>query len=208
VSRPRHRPLIFAGAALALVWIIAAAALLYARHSKVTAEKVREYLHEVKIAELQGDARAEALSRLAQQINQLPAEERRQARRDPEWATWFAAMTDQEKLGFIDATLPSGVKQMIEAFEKLPEDQRRRAVSDAVRRLREAELEDGGPPARSPDGMPGPPPGLPPQAQQQIIQHGLRAFFAESSAQTKAEVAPFLEELQRAMESGRVFRGR
>jgi len=177
----------------------------YARHSKVTVEKVQAYLHDVDLGKLQGEARARAINELARKINALPVEERREARRDDVWAAWFTNMTEPERIGFLDATLPSGFKQMIESFEKLPEDQRRRAVADAVRRLRES------PPERplGPRGETnGPPPGLTPELQQRFVQHGLRAFYSQSSAQTKAEVAPFLEELQRAMESGRMLRGR
>lgn len=205
----RLRPLIYAGTALLAAWIIAMCVFAYARHTKVTPEKVQSYLDKTDLSKLQGEARAKAIRKLADQVNALPMEERREVRREEQWAKWFQDMTEPERLDFLDATLPSGFKQMIESFEKLPEEQRRRAVSSAVQRLKDSPPDRPLGEKRVMGGGPnGPPPGFNPAMQQKVIQHGLSALFSESSAQTKAELAPFLEELQRAMESGRLLRGR
>jgi hypothetical protein len=116
---------------------------------------------------------------------------------------WFNQMTDQEKGDFIEKTLPTGFKQMIAAFEQMPEDKRRKAIDDSLRRLREAreKLQAGEMPSRGSPGGP-PPPGITPELQERVRTIGLQAYFTQSSAQTKAELAPLLEELQRVMELG------
>jgi hypothetical protein len=89
---------------------------------------------------------------------------------------------------------------MINAFEQLPDDRRRRMIDEAIKGLRAA-----GNRAAAPGGPTGPPP-ISPELEAKIRTIGLKAFYSQSSAETKAELAPLLEELQRLMESGRVLR--
>jgi hypothetical protein len=144
---------------------------------------------------------------LADQLNALSYEERRQARLDREWRRWFEVMTEEEKGSFIAATMPTGVKQMMASFEQLPLERRRRAIEDSVKRLREARqgLDGQEPDPESSDPGTNAPPALSEELQRQIATTGLRTFYSESSAQARAELAPLLEELQRTMESGRLF---
>lgn len=198
----RNRPIFVAAVSLAAVWLLAWGGYTIAQNSKMTPEKVRAFLHETDLKSLSGDARAKRLRRLADMLNGLTGEDRRLARMDGMWNKVFAEMSDQEKLEFLDETLPSGVKQMLDSFEKLDIQKRARAIADATRRLREArenpEMSQGtnGPPADPPT----------PEMQKRLVTTGLNTFYKESSAQTKAEMAPLLEEIQRSMESGQLFR--
>ena len=206
----RYRPLWIGAAVVACAWLLAWGGYTWSQSRRITAEKVAAYLRSVELAQLSGEARARALRELARQLNALSIEERRRARLDGEWSRWFAAMTDAEKAAFLDATLPSGFKQMLQSFEQLPEERRRRAVDDAVRELQRArnamEKEGSGFVRRT--GRTNEPPELSAELQQQVVTLGLKSIYSESSAQTKAELAPLLEEMQQAMESGRLFRGR
>jgi hypothetical protein len=117
-------------------------------------------------------------------------------------------MTEEEKSGYLDATLPSGFKQMLSSFEQLPEDKRKRAIGDAVKELKKAReaMENGDDPGGVRPGT-NAPPELSPQLQKKIVTIGLNAFYSSSSAQSKVDLAPLLEEVQRSMENGRLFRG-
>ena len=102
--------------------------------------------------------------------------------------------------------MPTGFKQMISAFEEMPEDKRKLAINDALKRMRStnerinsAELQEGGPGTNRP-------PRLSPELEAKVRTIGLKTFYSQSSAQTKAEMAPLLEELQKTMESGRMMR--
>jgi hypothetical protein len=174
----------------------------------MTAEKVRAYAESVDISKLSGAARAKAIRDLADKLNALSLEERRKARLERVSWVWFDRMTEEEKAGFIEATMPTGFKQMLTSFEQLPEEKRRKSIDDALRRLREARDQLANGPAGGNQGGTNSPPVLSDELQAQVRTIGLKTFYSQSSAQTKAELAPVLEELQRVMESGRPFRQR
>ncbi len=205
---PRWRPVWFSALALLAVWVIAITGYTMAKNSRVTAEKVRRYAESVDLRTLSGAARAKAIQKLADMLNGLSVEERRRARMERAAGRWFEEMTEEEKGVFIEATMPTGFKQMLNAFEQMPEEKRRRAVDDALRRLKEAQGQNQMQPAAGNQGSTN---GLAPlseELQAKVKTIGLKTFYSQSSAQTKAELAPVLEELQRVMESGRPFRGR
>jgi hypothetical protein len=110
-------------------------------------------------------------------------------------------MSEDEKGDFIERTMPSGVKQMLTAFENLPEDKRRYAVTNAIARMQMDPESAGALGENERNREP-----LSEELQKRMISAGLKTFYAESSAQTKAEVAPLLEEMQRMMQNGRLFR--
>ena len=204
----RWKPVCLSVLAVVAIWMIALAGYTIARNRKMTAEKVRAYAASVDLSKLSGDARADALKRLADMLNALSMEERRKARLDRLTWNWFSAMTEEEKAAFVEATMPTGFKQMISAFEELPDDKRKQTIDDALRRLRDGGGRPGfGPRAGNSQGT-NSPPVISKELQAQIQTIGLKTFYSQSSAQTRAELAPVLEEMQRVMESGRPFRNR
>ncbi len=202
----RYRPIAFAAGGILAVWLLAWGGFTLARNSKMTAEKVRVYLEETDLGKLSGEARARALRKLTDMLNRLSPEERRRARTDGLARRWFDQMTEEEKSAFIEATLPTGFKQMINAFEKLPEERRKKVIDDSVRRMREArERGESSDPFQRTRGT-NQPPVLSKELQEKVTAIGLKSFYSQSTAQSKAEIAPLLEEIQRSMESGRMFR--
>jgi hypothetical protein len=201
----RQRPILLALAALVVIWVVAIAGYKIARNATVTPEKVRAYTESVDFSHLSAAERAAALQKLAAMLNALSLEERQKLRLDRTVYKWFETMTEAEKGEFLEATMPTGFKQMLAAFEDMPPDKRQRVVDQAVKQMKTAreKLAAGG-------QMP--PPGtnsvvLSAELQEQVTKIGLKSFYSQSSAQTKAEMAPLLEEMQRTMESGRMMRG-
>jgi hypothetical protein len=202
----RQRFLAGAIAALVGIWLAAWAAHWYLASIKMTADKVQAYMASVDFSKLTGEARARAIKELEDKLNALSYEERQRLRAEHLVGDWFAQMTEDEKAQFIDASMPTGFKQMLGAFEQLPEDKRHKMVDDALTNLRAANqsASTGGGAANR--GTNGPP--ISPELEAKIRTIGLNSFYSQSSAETKAELAPVLEELQRSMESGRLVRRR
>lgn len=203
----RYRVIIWAVAAVVGIWLVALAGWWISDRLKVTPEKVQAYVNSLNLGQLSAAERAKAIQALADMLNKLSLEERQRLRADGSAYRWFEQMTEAEKGQFIEATLPTGFKQMINAFEQMPEDKRRRAIDDALSRLRETSKRSGGGRAAMGHGANRRPP-ISEELEAKVRTIGLKSFYSQSSAQTKAELAPVLEELQRAMESGRMMRRR
>ncbi|HEV2456398.1 MAG TPA: hypothetical protein VGY98_19195 [Verrucomicrobiae bacterium] len=203
----QRRFLICAVATIVGIWVLAMAGHAYLESLKMTAEKVRAYMESVDLASLSGDARARAIKELEDKLNALSYEERQRLRLQHLVDLWFNEMTEAEKSQFVEATMPTNIKQMIGAFENLPEDKRRRLVDNTLNNLRNAEDR----PARRFQNSTNAPAGgtnapiISPQLEAQIRSLGLKTFYSQSSAETKAELAPVLEELQHQMQNGRVI---
>jgi hypothetical protein len=194
---------------LFMIFSIAAASFLawvgYAitTGSRMTADKVTQYANATDLTGLSSSARAEALRQLEDMINRLPPAERRKWRRDGAWKKWFDEMTEIEKGHFIETTMPSGFKQWLEGFDSLPADQRQAYIDTLVTHLKETHqlMTDREPGQTNSAYGTNAPPALSVELQKRARTIGIKTFYTESSAETKAELVPFLEELQR--ETGR-----
>jgi hypothetical protein len=196
---PRQRLIFWAVASLAVIWMAVFAGYKLAGRAEVTPEKVRAYAGSIDLDHLSAADRAAAIRQMAAMLNALTLDERRSLRL--ERLAWFEKMTEEEKGEFLEATLPTGFKQMLNAFEDMPPDKRKHVVDQAVQRMKEARAIDGESPPDTNSVV------LSPELQNKVTTIGLKSFYSQSSAQTKADLAPLLEEMQRSMEGGRLMRG-
>jgi hypothetical protein len=203
----QRRFIICAAATIVGIWVLAMAGHSYLESLKMTAEKVRAYLESVDFGSLTGEARADAIKELEDKLNALSYEERQRLRLQHLVDAWFNEMTEEEKSQFIEATMPTGFKQMINAFEQLPDDKRRRLIDNTLNKLRNADDRPVGGLQNSTNAPAGGTnaPIISPQLEAKIRNIGLNTYYSQSSAETKAELAPVLEELQHQMQNGRVI---
>lgn len=196
----RLRSVLYAALAVLAIWLATMTGYMISRNSKMTAEKVREYVNSVDLSRLSAAERVRAIQALADRINALSPGDRQRWRLEAGWRQWFAKMTEAERGKFIEATLPTGFKQMINAFAEMPEAQRKGLIDEALKDLRSHPSHARRGPADY--GTNGPPP-ISPELEQKVRVVGLKSFYSDSSAQTKAELAPLIEELQNQLNSGR-----
>ena len=188
----RHRPILIAAIALVLVWLLSWGGYVIAGKARMTPDAVRAYASSLDLNKLSAADRARALRELAEKYNALTFDERRGLRPD---TNLFAQMTEEEKASFIEATMPTEIKQALIAFDQMPADRRQRLIDNALHNLRS---HPDGPDAGS-NGAPQ----FSPEEEAKIRSLGLKTFYSESSAETKAELAPLLNELQNQIQNGR-----
>lgn len=196
---PKTRRLLIVGGFIVAIPLIAWVGYSIVEASRVTADKVSQYANDLELNGLKdGAARAEALSRLEAMILRLSPEERRKWQRGGAWVKIFHEMSEREKDVYIEATMPSDFKQWLNSFDGLPLDERRKYIDLISEHLRSTHelMTDHEPGQTIPMDGTNTPPQLSAELERRAWTIGLKNFYTESSAETKAELAPFLEELQ------------
>ena len=169
---------------LAAVWLVAGGAIFWARSVKVTPATVASYLEGHPIESQSGAERVKIIEKVADQMNALSYEDRREMRIGNRLDGFFRALTPEEQSTFLDRTLPTGFKQMMESLNKMEPAKRKKFVERALRDMMEREGED-------------------PKVDQnarKMIDQGFKSFYSDASTEVKMDVAPLLEQLQKNLQ--------
>ena len=174
---------------LAGVWALATGVIHWLHASQPTAASITDYLARTNIEAQSGRDRARTIQRVEDQLNDVSYDERQRVQRSGVTHKFFRALTPAERIAFLDATLPAGFKQMMDAFNQMDPAKRKQFVERAVEEMKKHEGE-------------GPPPGADEQINQQFINQGLKSFYSDANADTKLDLAPIIEQMQRNIQGG------
>ena len=181
---------IISGAVVA-VWLTAFAVSKLAEASRPTPDSMLASIASNPLSNLSGSDRQQQIERLADQLNRLEFEERRELQRDPQFRAFFESMTPDEQSVYLELTLPEGFRQMMRALNEMTPERRQRIVDRA---LAEIEESDGAPQTPRPEDE---------LHAKKIISEGMSAFYEEANADVKLDFAPVIEQIQRSLQRGR-----
>ena len=193
----RNRLLVKGIAALLVVWGVAYGLMRWAGAAKPTPEKVVAFVEANPLSGVTDpNERKRIIGELADLLNGLePADMREleeRAGEDPR-RDLFGEMSPDEQFFFLERRVGRAFQQMMQSFNEMERDERKRIVERSLKRMKE---ERGGP-ARLEEADPA--------IAEKITEAGLKAYYEEANAETKLDLAPLLEEMQRSMS---MMRGR
>jgi hypothetical protein len=177
---------------LAVVWILAGSLIWWARSQKPTPDRLLAYVESHAIEGKSSQDRGKVIEKVAAQLNGLSYDERREIRINRRLDQFFRSLGADEQMRFLDLTLPEGFKQMMDALNKMDREKRKQFVE---RTLKEMQKQDGREVSDEERER-----FLEDRNAQKIIDQGLKSFYSEASAETKLDVAPILEQMQRNLQ--------
>lgn len=169
---------------LTAIWLVAGGAIFWARSVKITPASLAAYLEAHPIAEQSAADRDKLIEKVAAQMNALTYEERREMRMGKRLDGFFRSLTQEEQSRFLDLTLPTGFKQMMDSLNKMEPAKRKQFVERTLRDMKEREGED---PKMD-------------QNARKMIDQGFRSFYSDASTEVKMDVAPLIEQLQKNLQ--------
>ena len=175
--------------ALAAVWLVAGAGIWWLHATKPTAQSVTAFLDRADITARSGRDRERTIRSAESQLNDLTPDQRGELQKNGSTRRFFGTLTKEEQSAFLDATLPADFKQLMEVFNKMDPAKRKELVAHAMDEMKKHAGE-------------GPPPGMDDGMRAKIVDQGLKSFYADANADTKIDMAPLIEQMQRNIQFG------
>ncbi|MEM9865151.1 MAG: hypothetical protein AAF938_26340, partial [Myxococcota bacterium] len=105
---------------------------------------------------------------------------------------FFESMNAEEQRFFMEKRVGKAFDQMMIAFNEMERDERRRIVERTLEQMKEGEAGRGERFEEQDAEM-----------VEKVVNEGLRAYYQEASAETKLDLAPVLEQMQRNLGRGK-----
>jgi len=189
--------LVKVGVVLALIWGLVWGVMTITGVFRETPEKVIAYMESHPLAEEEDvDKRRKIIGTLAEKLNQLDHVQINEFGGNPERSReqgekFFKNMTPDEQLFFMEKRIGKAFNQMMNAFNDMERSERKQLVERTLKRMRDDDgermqlqrLEE-----------------TDPAATERIVNEGLRAYYQEASAETKLDLAPLMEQMQRNLQ--------
>jgi hypothetical protein len=186
----RRRIWIIGSGILAAVWLVAVAAIAFARSQAVTADKVIAFVEMTDLTTLSAEQRRTHIEALAARINRLPFEERRNPALEQHLRDVFVGMTPEERSHYLDLVLPRGMQQMMDAINTMPRHERQAMVDRALQDMERGRNDADRRRAEEEIGQ---------DALQRIVDEGLRSYMRDATAEAKLDLEPLILQMQRQM---------
>ncbi len=188
----RNRLLLKGGVAIVALWIAVGVVTRLAGSMKPTPEKIEKYVLNHPLDDIKDpEERRQMITRLAEMMNQLEPEDMRKleekATRESRRAL-FSSMTPEEQWFFMEKRMGRAFTQMMESFNQMEREERKKMVEQSLKQMRKNEGD------RPMDDAT-------PEMVEKIASAGMKSYFEDASAETKLDLAPLMEELQKTMSS-------
>ncbi|MEM1443685.1 MAG: hypothetical protein AAGF67_15170 [Verrucomicrobiota bacterium] len=186
----RNRFLIKGVASLFILWGLVFAVAKVAGSMKPTVEKLDSFTEKNPLSEITDpEERKEVIGKVVDLLNEMEPSEvaklQQQEQKDPR-RRFMESLSPEEQLFFLERRVGRAFQQMMVSFNDMEREERQRIVERSLKRMKEN-------PDRNPPG------GGDPEIAEKIADAGLKAYYSDASVETKIDLAPLLEEMQKTM---------
>ena len=183
---------------IVVLWLVVGGIIKVAGSMKPSPDKIRKFAENNNLSSIEDPERRKlVIGKVAEMMNKMEAGDLQSVEgndADRELARQFReSMTPDEFYFFMEKRMGRAFSQMMEVFNDMERDERKTMVADALKRIRRQQ-EKGERSSNNQDMEE-----ADPEFVEKVAEAGLEAYFRDASAETKMDLAPLMEEVQKMM---------